>query len=105
MTTSAHGRLLDVTDAPASGERFVTVAATGSTTVEQILSSDTPDPKVYDQDHDEWVVVLAGSAVLEIDGRQLELAARDWVLLPAGIPHRVVATAAGTSWLAVHVAA
>ena len=56
------------------------------------------------QDHDEWVVVLAGAASLEIDGRQHALGAGDWVLLPAGVPHRVLATTAGTSWLAVHVA-
>ena len=102
--TTAHGRLLDVTDAPASGERFVTVAAMGSTTIEQILSSDTPDPRVYEQDHDEWVVVLSGSAVLDVDGRHHTVEAGDWVLLPAGVPHRVMRTTAGTNWLAVHAA-
>jgi cupin 2 domain-containing protein len=104
MTNVARGRLLGSTDAPTTGERFATVAAMGSTTVRQILSSDTPDATVYEQDHDEWVVVLTGSAVLEVEDRDHTLGAGDWILLPAGVPHRVVRTAAGTSWLAVHVA-
>jgi quercetin dioxygenase-like cupin family protein len=29
------------------------------------------------------------------------LGAGDWLLLPAGVPHRLVHTDAGTSWLTV----
>ena len=47
--------------------------------------------------------MLAGGAVLEVDGRRLKLAPGDWVFLPAGVPHTVARTAAGTSWLAVHL--
>ena len=53
---------------------------------------------------DEWVVVLDGSAELEVAGQQRTLAAGDWIVLPAGTPHRVLATTTGTRWLAVHVA-
>jgi cupin 2 domain-containing protein len=104
MTDLAYGRLLDSAYSPSAGERFETLATMGSTTVQQILSSDTPDPTVYEQDHDEWVVVLTGSAVLEVEDRDHALGAGDWILLPAGVPHRVVRAAAGTSWLAIHVA-
>jgi cupin 2 domain-containing protein len=104
MTTTS-GRLLDASDAPASGERATSIAVMRSTTVEQILSSDTADPRTYEQDHDEWVVVLAGSATLDVDGEHVSLGPGDWVLLPAGVSHRVLATAAGTSRLAVHVGA
>ncbi len=69
--------------------------------VEQILSGRLAAPQDYVQDHDEWVVVLAGGAVLEVDGVAHELGVGDWWLLPAGTPHRLVRTEPGTSWLAV----
>jgi cupin 2 domain-containing protein len=70
---------------------------------EQILSGADVKPEDYLQDQDEWVVVLAGRAVMEVAGDRVELAAGDWVLLPAAVPHRLVEVDAGTNWLAVHV--
>jgi len=84
---------LDADPAPSSGELMV----------EQIISSSSPDPVEYRQVQDEWVVVLEGAAVLEIDGVEVSLGPGDWVLLPAATPHRVLMTEAGTRWLAVHV--
>jgi cupin 2 domain-containing protein len=77
------------------------VARAAGFSVEQILSGALSEPQGYEQDHDEWVVVLAGGALLEVDGVAHELGAGDWWLLPAGTPHRVVHTEPGTSWLAV----
>ncbi len=54
---------------------------------------------------DEWVLVVAGAATLEVSGEQLRLTAGDWVLLPAGTPHRVLTTEHGTHWIAVHAGA
>lgn len=96
-----HGRLLEAGDAPAAGERFEPLAAGRGFTVEQILSGRLAAPQDYEQDHDEWVVVLAGAAVLEVDGVAHDLAAGDWWLLPAGTRHRLVHTEPGTNWLAV----
>ena len=60
----------------------------------------------YDQDRTEWVVVLAGSAGLLIEGEaeQRILAPGDWVEIPPHVRHRVEWTAADepTVWLAVH---
>ena len=70
---------------------------------EQILSGADVEPEDYLQDQDEWVVVLAGRAVMDVGGNRVELATGDWVLLPAGVPHRLVDVDAGTNWLAVHV--
>ena len=71
--------------------------------MEQILSGELEEPPDYRQDQDEWVVVLSGSATLDVDGERLELGAGDWVLLPAGTPHRLARTERGTTWLAVHL--
>jgi len=78
------------------------VIGLGGAVVEQILSSASPEPMAYLQDHDEWVVVLEGAATLEVAGERVDLAAGDWLLIPASTPHHVVATVAGTNWLAVH---
>jgi quercetin dioxygenase-like cupin family protein len=75
----------------------------GNVMVEQIISSSSPDPVEYLQVQDEWVVVLDGAAVLDVDGTEVRLEPGDWVLLPAETPHRVLMTEAGTRWLAVHV--
>ncbi|MDQ4070715.1 MAG: cupin domain-containing protein [Actinomycetota bacterium] len=71
--------------------------------VEQILSGRTLELHTYVQAQDEWVVVLAGRAVLEVDGERLALGPGDWLFLPSGVPHTVLETDPGTSWLAVHL--
>jgi cupin 2 domain-containing protein len=73
-------------------------------TIRQVLSG-TITPVDYDQDHDEWAIVLAGGATLDVAGEEIELRALDWVLLPARTPHRLVRTDPGTSWLTVHTRA
>jgi len=99
----AHGRILDGSSAPASGERVDVLARLGDLAVEQILSGESDEPVEFLQSSDEWLVLLEGDAVLEAEGARLELAPGDWVLLPAGTPHRLVRTGAGTSWLTVHL--
>jgi len=99
-----HGRLAPPGDAPAVGERIEPLAAGRGFTVEQILSGRLVAPQEYEQDHDEWVVVVAGAALLEVDGVAHDLGVGDWCLLPAGIRHRLVHTEPGTSWLAVRSA-
>lgn len=60
----------------------------------------------YDQDADEWVVVLRGSARLEFEGRAdlIDMRPGDWVLIAAHQRHRVAWTSPDqpTVWLAVH---
>ena len=75
----------------------------GHVVVEQILSGRLDDPVDYCQEHDEWVVVLEGGAVLEVGNERLDMSGGDWVLLPAGVSHRLAETQPGTSWLAIHV--
>lgn len=79
------------------------LAYMGGVRVEAIYSSDSPDPTPYVQDHDEWVIVIDGGARLDVDGEQVEMTAGDWILIRAGVEHRVLHTRAGTRWIAVHV--
>ena len=94
------GRLRD--HVPTSGEDFHTLARVAGTRIEHIVSSDSPDDAVQLQAWDEWVLLLAGAARLEVDGQPLAMSARDWLVIPAGTPHRVLGTEPGTEWLAVH---
>lgn len=89
--------------APPSGERFETLRRVGPVQIERIVSSGSPEPGVYTQPQDEWVVLLRGGATLVVDGARVTLGPGDHVWLPAQTPHTVEQTEAGTVWLAVHV--
>lgn len=41
--------------------------------------------------------------MLEVGGERVGMGVGDWVLLPAGVPHRLVEVQSGSNWLAVHV--
>lgn len=75
--------------------------------IERIVSNGhaTPLEAPFDQDHDEWVLLLRGSAELWIDGEgEHDLRPGDHVLIPAHRIHRVTRTSQTepTVWLAVH---
>lgn len=75
--------------------------------IERIVSTGqvTPEGQWYDQERDEWVALLQGSAEITWeDGRRRKLQAGDWLLLPAHERHRVTYTSADPPciWLAVH---
>jgi cupin 2 domain-containing protein len=94
-----------------SGEAFETLVASDSVRIERIVSNGqaTPEGEWYDQERDEWVLVLAGSAGLLFDGAQepLRLEPGDYTMIPAGCRHRVDWTDPDvtTVWLAVHCTA
>jgi cupin 2 domain-containing protein len=101
VSSPRSGRLRDGGGAPARGEAVERLLVRDGLVVEQILSGELEAPVEYRQDDDEWVVLLAGAASLVVDGEDVELAAGDWLFLPAGTPHTLVRTEPGSSWLAV----
>ncbi len=67
-------------------------------------SNSTPTGKRYDQDRDEWVVLIQGEAELQYEnGEKLRLIAGDHVLIPAHVRHRVAFTSKEPPciWIAV----
>jgi len=57
----------------------------------------------YDQEQNEWVLLVSGSAVLEFEDHTIEMNPGDQVLIPAHQKHRVASTSKTekTIWLAV----
>ncbi|QIJ76850.1 cupin domain-containing protein [Methylobacterium sp. NI91] len=94
--------------AQADEEIFETLLARPGLRVERILSAGQASPPGfwYDQDGDEWVAVLQGSAELRFADEPAPrlLAPGDHLLIPAHRRHRVERTANPTIWLAVHCA-
>ena len=77
--------------------------------IERIVSTGhaTPEGRWYDQDSDEWVLVVSGNARLRLEGeaQDRELGEGDFVFLPAHCRHRVAWTQRQppTVWLAIHI--
>ncbi|HEY7320330.1 MAG TPA: cupin domain-containing protein [Candidatus Binatia bacterium] len=58
----------------------------------------------YDQDEDEWVMVVRGTATLEFEGGEMvRMREGDYVTIPRHVKHRVRDTDPRTIWLAVHI--
>jgi cupin 2 domain-containing protein len=75
--------------------------------IERIVSTghSTPPDSPYDQDHDEWVLLLSGEAGLWIEEEgECRLGPGDCVFIAAHRRHRVTFTAKDepTIWLAIH---
>jgi cupin 2 domain-containing protein len=86
-------------------EAVTALASGGKTRVERIVSRGQASPPNfwYDQDENEYVLVVAGVAVLEFEHSQRTLRAGDWLEIPAHVRHRVAWTDPDqdTIWLAV----
>ncbi|AWK86774.1 cupin domain-containing protein [Azospirillum thermophilum] len=109
MSDARFGSLLEGLPAhPQPDEILTTLAALPGTRIERIVSTgqSSPDGFWYDQAWDEFVLLVAGAATLQVEGEgDRMLTPGDWALLPARTRHRVAATTASepTVWLAVHV--
>ncbi len=89
-------------------EIFETIAENENIRIERIISDGhtTPEDSWYDQDRDEWVILLKGIAEItfENEAQPLTLKPGDHVIIPAFCRHRVSRTDPNqpTIWLAVH---
>lgn len=91
-----------------SHEQLLTLVERTDCRIERIVSQGhvTPDGQWYDQDGDEWVLVVTGKAKLELaePAECVMMTAGDYRLIPAHRRHRVAWTDAAqpTIWLAIH---
>ena len=103
-----RGNLLTGLPAAQASEKIERLVERPGLRIERIVSTGQASPPGfwYDQDWAEWVLVLAGSAGVLIDGEAEPRVLRpgDYLLIPAHRRHRVAWTEAErpTVWLAVH---
>ena len=89
-------------------ELFEDIISNPKIKLERIVSNgqSSPEGYWYDQEKDEWVILLKGSAGIkfESDEKIVELKQGDYLLIPAHCKHRVDWTdkSEATVWLALH---
>lgn len=88
-------------------EFFEKLIETENFTLERIVSAGHSSPKDfwYDQDRNEFVIVISGSATIKyFDGEIFNLNPGDYLIIPAHQKHRVEKTSETekTIWLAIH---
>ena len=110
MSGAVSGNLLAGLPPAGRDEIFQELLQRPGLRIERIISSGqaTPPGEWYDQEWDEWVLLLAGSAGLLLEGEESPrlLSPGDYLYLPARCRHRVDWTDPGTQtvWLAIHFA-
>lgn len=83
----------------------------GAFRVERIVSRGhaSPEDFWYEQEENEWVTLLSGNAQLlfgavgGVEGQSIQMKSGDWLMIPAGVRHRVESTdlAVESVWLAI----
>lgn len=90
-----------------SSEIFDDLVSSDTVKIERIISKGqtSPDFGWYDQEQNEWVIIIAGSAIIGFDDKpSVTLKAGDYLNIPAHQKHKVAWTDPDveTVWLAVH---
>lgn len=88
-------------------ELFKNIISKDSLKIERIISKGhiSPNSGWYDQENDEWVIVLQGEAVLSFENKEeVRLKAGDYINIPAHTKHKVSWTLPEkeTIWLVIH---
>lgn len=102
------GDMLAILPDASGTELFETLVARDGVRIERIISKGqaTPDGEWYDQSWHEWVLLVQGEALLQLDGEpeSVRLLPGQWIMLPAHCRHRVEWTPheQDTIWLALH---
>lgn len=107
-TSERNPSLANGGEVASDGEVFEQLVRGRAFRLERITSTgqSTPEGEWIEQPEDEWVALLSGAAGLRFEAEETirELRPGDYVLIPAGRPHRVewTATDRETVWLALH---
>ena len=73
--------------------------------INKIISPPNFVSEQFIQEEDEWVILLQGSAILEINQKITKLVKDSYIFIPAKTPHKILSTEPNikTIWLAVHI--
>ena len=86
-----------------SQEIFDTLLQTDSIQIEKITSHGQISNAWYQQNRDEWVILIEGEGrLLFEDGNEVTLKKGEHIHIPRMKKHKVIYTSSPTIWLAVH---
>ncbi|MEH6558376.1 MAG: cupin domain-containing protein [Oceanicoccus sp.] len=105
--TVTTGDIFDLLPGNIDTESFDILVKNDNVRIERIVSNghSSPDSGWYDQDHNEWVIILRGEATIALEDDQLvNLKAGRHLNIPAHTKHKVAWTKENTEtvWIAVH---
>lgn len=97
--------VFDINPKSSNKEVFKELYANKDIAIEKILSYGqvTPEKEPYIQDHDEWVMIIEGSAKVKLDSKEYSLHKGESLFIPKNKKHWVTYTENPTIWLAIHV--
>lgn len=93
--------LYEIAEPSENGESFFTLHQTSNLKIEAIRSRLFMPGEEYDQEEDEWVLLVRGKAALEVEGDERLLREGDSLFLPRHTLHRVLSTSDDALWIAV----
>ena len=72
-------------------------------TINRIVSNKIIDGEWYDQNEDEWLVLVSGEALLVFENEEVKLLKGDTFYIPRHTKHSVKKTSKDALWLTVYV--
>ncbi len=84
-------------------EQFDTLLRTENIHIEKITSHGKTSSQWYEQERDEWVVLIEGEGKLLFENKkEVVLKKGEYIYIPKMKRHKVVYTSSPAVWLAVH---
>jgi len=86
-----------------NGEIFTTLLESKDVKIERIVSDGQTSKEWYDQEQNEWILLLQGNAIIEFEDRSIELKSGDTLNIPFHVKHKVAYTSNAPKciWLAL----
>ena len=89
---------------PINGEETIeTLLSKSNITINHIISNNIQNGQWYDQDEDEWLVLITGEAVLNFGDEEVTLHKGDTFFIQRHRRHYVKKTSEDALWLTVHI--
>jgi cupin 2 domain-containing protein len=88
---------------PKDGEIFEILYKQKDIEITHILSSSNLDDHLYNQNKDEFVILLEGGALLEMDGKEVDLKKGEYIFIKAHTKHKILRCENGSHWLAIYI--
>lgn len=98
-----HNLLRNLSSVSPGEEETEILLSSENIVIKRIVSGAQVITPSYCQSEDEWVLLLAGTALINIDGKDIHLTPGDTLFIPRETVHTVLDTAENTVWLAIHL--